>query len=354
MLAVIAVLAGDGIGSEVTAEAQKVLEAVAVRYKHVLTFIPALVGGAAIDAVGNPLPEDTLALCRKADAILFGAVGGPKWDDPTSPVRPEQGLLGLRKGLGLFANLRPVKLNPLLVGASTIKPEVLAGTDLVVVRELTGGLYFGARGRSQDRRSAYDTMTYTDVEIERVLRVAFELARGRRKHVTSVDKANVLECSRLWRETASRVALEYPDIAFEHLLVDSCAMHLIRRPASFDVIVTENMFGDILTDEASMLAGSMGMLPSASLGEGRRGLYEPIHGSAPDIAGKGIANPLAAILSGALLLRYSLGLEAEAAAVETAVDQALANGNRTTDLASPGYRTNSTTEMGDIVAGLIA
>ena len=354
MQAAIAVLPGDGIGSEVTAEAQKVLQVVATHYNHAFTFIPALVGGAAIDAIGNPLPEDTLALCRKADAILFGAVGGPKWDDPTKPIRPEQGLLGLRKGLGLFANLRPVKLNPLLVGASAIKPEVLAGTDLVVVRELTGGLYFGARGRSPDRRSAYDTMTYTDVEIERVLRVAFELARGRRKHVTSVDKANVLECSRLWRETASRVALDYPEITFEHLLVDSCAMHLIRRPASFDVIVTENMFGDILTDEASMLAGSMGMLPSASLGEGRRGLYEPIHGSAPDIAGKGIANPLAAILSGALLLRYSLGLETEAAAVESAVGQALANGNRTTDLAAPGCQTRSTSDMGDIVASLIS
>jgi 3-isopropylmalate dehydrogenase len=354
MQAIIAVLPGDGIGSEVTSEAQKVLQAVAQRYNHAFTFIPALVGGAAIDAIGNPLPEDTLALCRKADAILFGAVGGPKWDDPTKPIRPEQGLLGLRKGLGLFANLRPVKLNPLLLGASTIKPEVLVGTDLVVVRELTGGIYFGARGRSPDRRSAYDTMTYTDVEIERVLRVAFDLARGRRKHVTSVDKANVLECSRLWRETASRVALEYPDVVFEHLLVDSCAMHLIRRPASFDVIVTENMFGDILTDEASMLAGSMGMLPSASLGEGKRGLYEPIHGSAPDIAGQGIANPLAAILSGALLLRYSLGLEAEAVAVESAVDQALANGNRTADLAAQGCQTKSTSEMGDIVASMIS
>jgi 3-isopropylmalate dehydrogenase len=354
MQASIAVLPGDGIGNEVTTEAQKVLQVVAQRYGHSLTFITALVGGAAIDATGNPLPEDTLTVCRKSDAILFGAVGGPKWDDPTKPVRPEQGLLGLRKGLALLENLRPVKLNPLLVGASTIKPEVLAGTDLVVVRELTGGLYFGTRGRSPDRKSAFDTMTYTEVEIERVLRVAFELARGRRRHVTSVDKANVLECSRLWRETATWVALDYPDIAFEHLLVDSCAMHLIRRPASFDVIVTENMFGDILTDEASMLAGSMGMLPSASLGEGKRGLYEPIHGSAPDIAGKGIANPLAAILSAALLLRYSLGLDIEAAAVESAVEHALARGYRTADLAAPGSRTASTNEMGDIVAGLVS
>ncbi|MCE5257704.1 MAG: 3-isopropylmalate dehydrogenase [Chloroflexi bacterium] len=353
MHAKIAVLPGDGIGEDVTGEAKKVLEAVAERFGHQFMFTSALVGGAAIDAFGVPLPEDTLALCRKSDAVLFGAVGGPKWDDPTKPVRPEQGLLGLRKGLGLYANLRPVRLNPLLVDASTIKPEVLAGTDLVVVRELTGGIYFGARGRTDDGKSAYDTMTYTTHEIERVLRVAFELARKRRRHVTSVDKANVLECSRLWRETASQMAAQYPDVQFEHLLVDSCAMHLIRRPASFDVIVTENMFGDILTDEASMLAGSMGMLPSASLGEGTRGLYEPIHGSAPDIAGKGIANPLAAILSSALLLRYSLNLETEAAAVEAAVDQALAEGYRTSDLASPGMRVCGTSEMGNLVAGII-
>lgn len=349
MQATIAVLAGDGIGPEVTREAQKVLLAVAKLAGHTFTFTPALVGGAAIDALGTPLPEDTLLVCRKADAILFGAVGGPKWDDPTRPIRPEQGLLGLRKGLGLYANLRPVRLNPLLIGASTIKPEVLAGTDLLVVRELTGGIYFGVRGRSPDGQSAYDTMTYTVHEIERVLRVAFDLARTRRRFVTSVDKANVIECSRLWRETANRVARDYPDVRFEHLLVDSCAMHLIRKPSYFDVIVTENMFGDILTDEASMLAGSMGMLPSASLGEGKRGLYEPIHGSAPDIAGQGIANPLAAILSGALLLRYSLGLEAEAQAVEQAVDTALAGGSRTADLAAPGTRAVSTTEMGDLV-----
>ncbi|MHB9032140.1 MAG: 3-isopropylmalate dehydrogenase [Anaerolineae bacterium] len=354
MHANIAVLPGDGIGLEVTTEAVKVLRAVAARYQHSFTFTQALVGGAAIDAYNNPLPEDTLAVCRKSEAVLFGAVGGPKWDDPTKPIRPEQGLLGLRKGLGLFANLRPVKLNPLLLDASTIKPEVLKGTDLVVVRELTGGIYFGVRGRTENGTSAYDTMTYTTHEIERVLRVAFELARGRRKHVTSVDKANVLECSRLWRETATRIAAEYPDIQFEHLLVDSCAMHLIRRPASFDVIVTENMFGDILTDEASMLAGSMGMLPSASLGAGKHGLYEPIHGSAPDIAGQGIANPLAAILSSALLLRYSLGLEPEARAVEAAVNEALVQGYRTADLAAPGMQRSSTSQMGDIVAGLIA
>ncbi|NLV73370.1 MAG: 3-isopropylmalate dehydrogenase [Chloroflexi bacterium] len=353
MQAHIAVLAGDGIGPDVVAEAIRVLEAVEAHYGHQLLFTRALVGGAAIDAVGTPLPEDTLTLCRKADAVLFGAVGGPKWDDPTKPIRPEQGLLGLRKGLGLYANLRPVRVNPLLMGASTIKPKVLSGTDLVVVRELTGGIYFGVRGRGDNNTSAYDTMTYTTHEIERVMRAAFELARMRRKHVTSVDKANVLECSRLWREVATRVARDYPDVQFENLLVDACAMHLIRRPSSFDVIVTENMFGDILTDEASMLAGSMGMLPSASLGEGKRGLYEPIHGSAPDIAGQGIANPLAAILSAALLLRYSLGLEDEAAAVEQAVDQVLEAGYRTADLVTDQTTRVTTREMGEHVAALV-
>lgn len=346
----IAVLGGDGIGPEVTAQAQRVLEVVAQARGHSFLFEEGLVGGIAIDHTGTALPEETLTLCQRADAILFGAVGGPKWDDPTAKVRPEQGLLGLRKGLGLFANLRPVKLNPTLINASTIKPEVLAGTDLVVVRELTGGIYFGERGRRDDGQTAYDTMIYSTYEIERVLRVAFELARQRRKKVTSVDKANVLECSRLWRETALRIAREYPDVAFENLLVDACAMHLIRRPASFDVIVTENMFGDILTDEASMLAGSMGMLPSASLAEGKRGLYEPIHGSAPDIAGQGIANPIGAILSAALLLRYSLGLEEEACAVENAVDTVLAEGARTRDIAEPGAEVVDTATMGALIA----
>jgi len=294
-----------------------------------------------------------VSLCRRSDAILFGAVGGPKWDDPSASVRPEQGLLGIRKALGLFANLRPVRLNAALANASTIKPGVLEDTDLVVVRELTGGIYFGERGRRDGGRTAYDTMIYTEAEIERVLRVAFELARGRRRKVTSVDKANVLESSRLWRETALRVAQEYPDITCEHLLVDACAMHLIRRPASFDVIVTENLFGDILTDEASMLSGSMGMLPSASLAEGTLGLYEPIHGSAPDIAGKGIANPIGAILSAALLLRHSLKLEQEAAAVEGAVESVLADGYRTGDIAQPGGETVSTTVMGEMIAGRI-
>ena len=329
MQAKIAVLPGDGIGLEVTAEARKVLQAIAQVHGHDFSFESAIVGGAAIDATGTALPDATLQLCKDSDAVLFGAVGGPKWDNPQAKVRPEQGLLGIRKGLELFANLRPVRFNPVLAGASTIKPEVLAGTDMIVVRELTGGIYFGERGRKENGTVAYDTMIYSTPEIERVLRVAYKLAGTRRKKVTSVDKANILESSRLWRETATRIAKEYPDIQTDHLLVDACAMHLIRRPSMFDVIVTENMFGDILTDEAAMLAGSMGLLPSASLGEGTRGFYEPIHGSAPDIAGQGIANPLAAILSAALLLRYSLGLEDEAAIIEHAVDGILNDGYRT-------------------------
>ena len=307
MRANIAVLPGDGIGPEVTAEAQRVLEAVAGRFGHEFTFREGLVGGAAIDATGSALPEETLALCRESAAVLFGAVGGPRWDDPTAAVRPEQGLLAIRKGLGLYANLRPVTLNPVLADASTIKRETLEGTDLLVVRELTGGIYFGERGRRDGGQTAYDTMVYSVEEVERVVHTAFACPE-RRRHVTSVDKANVLECSRLWREAATRVA-KSTRRGVRPPLVDACAMHLIRRPATFDVIVTENMFGDILTDEASMLTGSMGMLPSASLGAGSMGLYEPIHGSAPDIAGQGIANPLAAILSAALLLRHSLALE---------------------------------------------
>ncbi|MGI5917911.1 MAG: 3-isopropylmalate dehydrogenase, partial [Anaerolineae bacterium] len=317
---------------------------------HSFHFESALIGGAAIDAEGTALPDATLDLCRQADAVLLGAVGGPRWDDPTAAVRPEQGLLGLRKGLELFANLRPVRLTPALINASSIKPEVLQGTDLLVVRELTGGIYFGERGRRDNGTLAYDTMLYTEAEIDRVVRVAFELARQRRGRVTSVDKANVLECSRLWREVATRVSREYPDVEFENLLVDACAMHLIRRPSSFDVIVTENMFGDILTDEASMLAGSMGMLPSASLADGRMGLYEPIHGSAPDIAGQSIANPIGAILSAALLLRYSLLLEDEAAAIETAVERVLVEGYRTRDIAEPDGEEVSTGIMGDLIA----
>lgn len=357
MKARITLLPGDGIGPEVVAEGRKALEAVASRFRHTFTFVEALAGGIAIDETGVPLPNESLAACRAGDAVLLGAVGGPKWSDPRAPVRPEQGLLRLRKELGLFANLRPVKVVPALVGTSPLKPEVVAGVDLIIVRELTGGLYFGQpQGRRDDEngRAAVDTLTYTEAEIRRLMRVAFELARGRRKKVTSVDKANVLASSRLWREVAHEVARDYPDVECEDLLVDACAMHLIRRPADFDVIATENMFGDILSDEASMLAGSLGMLPSASLGDGSSGLYEPIHGSAPDIAGRGIANPLATILSAAMLLRTSLGLEDEGAAIERAVEAVLAAGQRTADLAAPGQAAVSTRTMGDLVAAAIA
>ncbi|RNF81922.1 3-isopropylmalate dehydrogenase [Montanilutibacter psychrotolerans] len=333
MHAEIVVLPGDGIGPEVTHAAVQVLRAVARRHGHAFAFTQCLIGGAAIDATGQALPEDTLQRCREADAVLLGAVGGPKWSDPKAPVRPEQGLLAIRKALGLYANLRPVKPHPAAMGASPIKPHLLTGVDLVVVRELTGGVYFGQKTRTGS--GASDLCEYTIEEIERVVRRACHLARTRRGHVVSVDKANVLETSRLWREVATRVAgSEFPDVTLEHQLVDSMAMHLLARPRDYDVIVTENMFGDILTDEASMLAGSLGLLPSASLGEGRVGLYEPIHGSAPDIAGRGIANPYAAILSAALLLRHSLGLEDEAGAIELAVSHALDAGTFTADLAA--------------------
>jgi 3-isopropylmalate dehydrogenase len=336
MKALIAVLAGDGIGGEVTAEAQRALEKVALRFGHQLEFTPALVGGAAIDATGEALPPATLALAARADAILLGAVGGPKWSDPNARVRPEQGLLQLRKALGLFANLRPVAPHPALLDASPIKADILRGVDIMVVRELTGGIYFGEKTRTPTE--AVDVCRYTLMEIERVVRLAARLARTRRRKLTSVDKANVLETSRLWRATVNLIMpAEFPDVSVEHLLVDSAAMHLLQRPRDFDVIVTENMFGDILTDEASMLAGSMGLLPSASLGaEARGGLFEPIHGSAPDIAGRGIANPYAAILSAALLLRYSLRLEEEASTLEAAVAHAIARGALTADLAPPG------------------
>lgn len=335
MHADIAVLPGDGIGPEVTAAATAVLQAVARRHGHRFHLHEHPIGGAAIDACGEPLPAETLGACRSADAVLLGAVGGPKWSDPRANVRPEQGLLALRKGLGLYANLRPVRPHPATLGAAPIKPHLLAGVDLLVVRELTGGIYFGDKARDGDRAS--DLCEYSVAEIERVVRRACALARQRRGHVTSVDKANVLETSRLWREVATRVARdEFPDVVLEHQLVDSMAMHLLSKPRAFDVVVTENMFGDILTDEAAMLAGSMGLLPSASLGDGRIGLYEPIHGSAPDIAGRGIANPVGAILSAALLLRHSLGLEEEADRIERVVDEALAAGMFTADLAPAG------------------
>lgn len=343
MEARIAVLPGDGIGPEVVAAAVRVLERVAEVYGHRLEFREGLIGGVAIDRTGDPLPEETLDLCRSSDAILLGAVGGPRWDDPAAPVRPEQGLLRLRKELNLFANLRPVKPYPALRDAAPLRPELLARVDLLVVRELTGGIYFGPRGREGNR--AYDTAVYTVEEIERVLHVAFRLSCQRRRKVTSVDKANVLTTSRLWRETAIAVGRMYPDVELEHLLVDACAMMLMLRPADFDVVVTENMFGDILTDEAAVLAGSIGLLPSASLGADGPGLYEPIHGSAPALAGRGVANPIATILSAAMLLRHSLGLEAEAAAVEQAVAAVLEAGYRTPDIAQPGAQVVGTEEM---------
>jgi len=335
MEALIVLLPGDGIGPEVTAAARAVLEALAAKRGHTFRFQEALIGGSAIDACGEPLPPATIASCQASDAVLLGAVGGPKWDDPDASVRPEQGLLGIRAALGVYANLRPVSIYPELAAASPLKPEILAGVDLLVVRELTGGIYFGAKTR--DPHSASDLCTYTVPEVERVVRIAAGLASGRRGRLCSVDKANVLETSRLWRSVTNRVMRdEFPDIALETLLVDAAAMHLLSRPRDFDVIVTENMFGDILTDEASMLAGSMGMLPSASLGAGKCGLYEPIHGSAPDIAGKGLANPCAMIASVAMMLRHSLGLDAEAAAVERAISAAISDGARTADIAAGG------------------
>ncbi len=353
MEATIVTLPGDGIGTEVVAEGVKALNAIAERYGHRFTYEQASIGGSAIDASGDPLPEATLAACRRADAVLLGAVGGPKWSDPQAAVRPEQGLLRLRQALDLYANLRPVTVYPALREASPLHPERVAGVDLVVVRELTGGIYFGPRQEAtDDDATAYDTMVYTTEEVRRIAHVAFRLARQRRTPdpvVTSVDKANVLATSRLWRREVTEVAAQYPDVTLEHTLVDAAAMHLIRRPADFDVILTANMFGDILTDEASMLAGSMGMLPSASLGEGCRGLYEPIHGSAPDIAGLGVANPLATILSVAMLLRYSLELHNEAQSVEDAVEAVLADNYRTQDIQEEGTTLVGTEQMGDLV-----
>ena len=358
----IAVLPGDGVGMEVTAQAVNVMEAVGRRFGHDFDLRFGTVGGAAIDQMGTPLPDETYELCRSADAILFGAVGGPKWDGPDVDVRPEQGILAIRKRLDLFANLRPVKVVPAIVGSSPIKPELLEGVDMVVVRELTGGLYFGRpkkRWATSRGRRGVDTLKYTEREIERILRVGFELANGRRKHLASVDKANVLESSRLWREIADELSSEYPDVELEHILVDNASMQIVTAPARFDVIVAENMFGDILTDEASVLSGSMGMLPSASLAgipgrtAGGVSLYEPIHGTAPDIAGQNVANPIGSILSMALLLRHSLGLEEEASAVEGAVDGVLAEGYRTRDIARDGGEVVSTSAMGDVIAGRV-
>ncbi len=330
MKARIVTLPGDGVGPEVTAAAVAVLQAVAAHFDHEFAFEEHLIGGCAIDATGSPLPDDSLKACQQADAVLLGAVGGPKWSDPQAAVRPEQGLLALRAALGVYANLRPLNVHPALAALSPLKEDKLRHVDVLFVRELTGGAYFGAKTRSTD--TATDECKYTVAEVERVTRRAFELARERRRHVTSVDKANVLETSRLWRSTVQRVAAEYPDVKLEHQLVDSMAMLLLTQPGYYDVVVTENLFGDILTDEAAAIAGSLGLLPSASLGEGSRGLYEPIHGSAPDIAGKGVANPTGAILSAAMLLRHSLGLEDEAAHVEAAVAQVLEHGPHTRDI----------------------
>ena len=354
MKANIVLLPGDGIGPEVVEVAKQVLEIVAAQHGHTFEMQVFDIGGCAIDRHNNPLPDETLNACLEADAVLLGAVGGPKWSDPSAPIRPEQGLLSIRKKMDLFANLRPIHLHPDLISASPLRPEKLAGVDFVVVRELTSGIYFG---QPSERRmlngeiQAVDTMTYTQTEISRVAHLAFNLARQRGSKLTSVDKANVLEVSRLWRETVTTVAEEYPDVTLEHLLVDAAAMHLLTRPADFDVIVTANMFGDILTDEASILTGSLGNLPSASLGDtlnsfGKpRGLYEPIHGSAPDIAGKGIANPIGTLLSAAMLLRHSLSLETEAKAIDSAVDTVLADGKRTADIAEPEKITLSTKEL---------
>jgi 3-isopropylmalate dehydrogenase len=359
----VAVLPGDGVGPEVIAEAVRVLETVGKKYGHTFSFQYGLVGGVAIDSDGVALTDETLTRCRSCDAVLLGAVGGPKWDDPKAKVRPEDGLLALRKGLELFANLRPVKVLPFLVDSTSLKPEIIKGVDIMVVRELTGGLYFGQpkkRWQTAEGRQAVDTMAYSDKEVERIVRVGFELARTRRKKLTSVDKANVLETSRLWRQVATEVSADYPDVEMDHMLVDTCSMRLIQNPNYFDVVVTENTFGDILTDEASMLAGSMGMLPSASLAGIPRGgaakafgMYEPIHGSAPKRAGQNMANPIATIMSAAMMLRYSMNLIKEAEAVERAVLRVLEAGYRTYDIMDEGKNKVGTKEMGGLVADAV-
>lgn len=353
----ITLLRGDGIGPEIVQEAVKVLDAAAARYGFALSYSDALMGGCAIDATGTPLPEETVAACKASNAVLLGAVGGYKWDALPGNQRPEAGLLGIRAALGLFANLRPAKIYGPLKDACPLRPSIVGDKlDLLVVRELTGGIYFGKRGRDtvNGAESAYDTERYSVPEVERIARIAFDTAQKRRGRVHSIDKANVLESSRLWRETVIRVSKDYPDVELCHMYVDNAAMQLVRDPKQFDVIVTSNMFGDILSDEASQIAGSIGMLPSASLGEGTRGLYEPIHGSAPDIAGQDIANPLATILSAAMMLRYSLGETAAADAIEKTVETVLHNGLRTPDIASEGCQTIGTAAMGDAVVAALA
>lgn len=348
----IVVLPGDGIGPEVSRAARRVIEAVGRDLGHDFQFEEALIGGAAMDATGSPLPQETLDACERSDAILLGAVGGPKWSDPSAPSRPEQGLLAIRQHFELYANLRPVKVFPALAASTPLRPELVEGVDMLIVRELTGGLYFGKRAEQGTLESqpdtAFDTMSYSAPEVDRVARVAFEAARGRRGKVTSVDKANVLASMRLWRRQVEKVAKDYLEIELEHALVDSCAMQIITRPASFDVVLAGNLFGDILSDEAAVLAGSLGMLPSASLGSSKLGLYEPVHGSAPDIAGRGIANPIGATLSAAMLLRYSLGLDGAARAIEIAVERALDTGLRTAELAQAGQAV-TTEQMTDTI-----
>ena len=355
MRAKVTLLPGDGIGPEIVDATRQVLETVERKFGHSFAFSTHLIGGIAIDETGVPLPDDTIVACRSADAVLLGAVGGPKWDDPTAAVRPEQGLLGMRKALKLFANVRPVKLFRGLEAASPLRPERLRGVDLVFIRELTGGIYFGQPKGKETRnglRVGFDTMIYDENEVRRIVELAFNVARKRRRHVTSIDKANVLETMQVWREVATEVGKANPDVKLEHQLVDSAAMRLVTDPASFDVIVSGNMFGDILSDEGAVLTGSLGLLPSASLGEGTLGVYEPIHGSAPDIAGRGIANPLGTILSAAMLLRHSLDLDAEARAVEEAVQKVLDNGLRTADLGG-GRSSLSTTQMAHAVMAAI-
>jgi len=350
----IATLSGDGIGPEVMEQTLRVLNVIAEKYKHEITTTEGLIGGIAIDETGDPFPPETEKICSESDAILLAAVGGPKWSDPTAPVRPEQGLLKMRQTFGLFANLRPVKIYPALAEHVPLRPDLLEGVDLLFVRELTGGIYFGEREEMGDSDSAHDTMIYTRPEVERVAAVAYRAAQGRKGKLTSVDKANVLASMRLWRKTVVELHEEYQDVELEHLLVDACTMHLLTRPASFDVILAGNMFGDILSDEASVLAGSLGMLPSASLGSDTFGLYEPVHGSAPDIAGQGKANPIGMLLSLAMLLRYSLQLEAEAKVIEDAIDAVLADGLRTPDIASAGGDVVTTSEFVDAVIAKIA
>lgn len=350
----IVTVSGDGIGPDIINEAKRALNRVGEIYGHEFKFTEKPAGGIAIDTCGCPLPQDTIDACKASDSVLLGAVGGPKWDHLGGNDRPEKALLGLRGELKLFANLRPALLHRQLKDACPLKPEIIGDSlDILIVRELTSGIYFGKRGRVAEDNSSYDTMYYSVPEIERVLRVGFDAAMKRKKKVCVVDKANILETSRMWREVTARIAKEYPEVEYSHLYVDNCSMQLIRNPHQFDVIITTNMFGDILSDEASMLTGSIGMLASASLGETSLGMYEPIHGSAPDIAGKNLANPIATVLSAAMMLRYSFGLETEAQAIEKAVDDVLDQGYRTGDIYSEGMKRVGTVEMGTLITNLI-